>query len=60
MDYVVQELDLLEEATGGNTTVYDYYSAPRLGKVLPTVGTAWDVKTQKDPLKVMYTVYIYR
>ena len=59
VDYVVQELDLLEEATsGGNATVYNYYSSPRLGKVLPTVGTAWDVKSQPDPLKVIICVII--
>ena len=59
VDYVVQELDLLEEATsGGNATVYDYYRTPRLGKVLPTVGTAWDVKSQPDPLKVIICVII--
>ena len=52
LDYVVQEIDILEEATQDNVTVYDYYNSPRMSKTLPMAGTSWDVKTQKEPLKV--------
>ena len=52
LDYEVQELNILEEATQDNATVYEYYNSPKLGKVLPMAGTSWDVKTQIEPLKV--------
>lgn len=52
LDYEVQELNILEEATQDNSTVYEYYNSPKLGKGLPMAGTSWDVKNQKEPLKV--------